>query len=368
MLGAQEKPKRTLVPDTYKPPTGIEYRVTDGDSWESLARAKGMDPWDLIDFNFPDMKEMRQIDPQRAARNVNWYLAEYVGCTALALPHRQNLMFSSNLTGGRGVHKGGRIFLPPAPAPALAPPPPPVAGCAVIEIPASAMFPVLHFALKAVGAQLPNQARCLDPTEIEAAKNVYGYSLTYDDIYVSDAVGFDNRPFTIALPLLNRWIVVLNLGSGPFNTPNLKPSTLIHELAHAWQSQHHPDAWKFMANSMESQAAASVASHTLGVATNPWITGTILLGGGGADDVDADAYSYVPGLLFGDYGAEQAAQQVEDYNFPPSTLSSTARTQIKAIMDHMRSVPPSVNDAENVRGLDSPKFVFKDTPDVVWHD
>jgi hypothetical protein len=36
----------------------------------------------------------------------------------------------------------------------------------------------------------------------------YSNSLVYGDIYVSDAEGVGGRPFTIALPLKKRWIVM----------------------------------------------------------------------------------------------------------------------------------------------------------------
>ena len=50
-------------------------------------------------------------DAQRATRHVNWYLREYVGCeTSL---DRDNWAFTSGLTKGKGLWKGGRIFLPP---------------------------------------------------------------------------------------------------------------------------------------------------------------------------------------------------------------------------------------------------------------
>jgi hypothetical protein len=70
-----------------------------------LTRKIGLvDPWDLIDFNFPGIKEVRAKDAQLASRQVNWYLAEYVGCEKST--DSFNLAFSSRLTRGRGVHKG----------------------------------------------------------------------------------------------------------------------------------------------------------------------------------------------------------------------------------------------------------------------
>jgi hypothetical protein len=97
--------------------------------------------------------------------------------------------------------------------------------------------------------------------ELAFAKLWYSNSLVYEDIYVSDAEGVGGRPFTIALPLKKRWIVVLNLGPKGFNDPVASnKATLIHELAHAWQSQHHPDPWQFMVNSMQCRRAAAIGT------------------------------------------------------------------------------------------------------------
>jgi hypothetical protein len=95
--------------------------VAAGETWISLAKRIGIDPWDLIEFNFPGIKLVKQRDFQQATRQVNWYLAEYVGCRAIS-PDRQNFAFSSGTTGGKGGWKGGFIYLPPG-----TPPPPPIA-------------------------------------------------------------------------------------------------------------------------------------------------------------------------------------------------------------------------------------------------
>ena len=56
-----------------------KYKVVNNDSWVSLAATAGMPPWDLIRYNYPGLP----ADLQQAAREVNWYLQEYVGCTTL---------------------------------------------------------------------------------------------------------------------------------------------------------------------------------------------------------------------------------------------------------------------------------------------
>ncbi|MEY9553926.1 hypothetical protein ABIF67_007991 [Bradyrhizobium japonicum] len=111
----QERPLKPVV-ESYVPPAGIRHAVTAGETWISLAKRIGIDPWDLIEFNFPGVKLVKQRDFQQATSQVNWYLAEYVGCRAMS-PDRQNFAFSSGTTGGRGGWRGGFIYLPPGTPP-----------------------------------------------------------------------------------------------------------------------------------------------------------------------------------------------------------------------------------------------------------
>src|SRR5262245_35442848 len=102
------------VPEIRPSPKGVRHAVSSGESWITLAQSLGIDPWDLIDFNFPGVKQVQQIDSQRATRQVNWYLFEYVGCQD-SIDGGNNYAFGSNLAGrGRGDYKDGVIYLPPA--------------------------------------------------------------------------------------------------------------------------------------------------------------------------------------------------------------------------------------------------------------
>jgi hypothetical protein len=92
------------VPKSFVPPGGRPHKVTDKDSWASLANSLFMKPWDLIRYNYPGLP----VDEQMAAREVNWYLEQYVGCTK-STDHR-NYAFSSDAN-------PGQIWLPPAPKP-----------------------------------------------------------------------------------------------------------------------------------------------------------------------------------------------------------------------------------------------------------
>src|SRR4029453_2791905 len=94
------------VSRTYTPTNGHKYPVQIGDSWISLAATVGKSPWDLIRYNYPTLP----ADLQLAAKEVNWYLEHYVGCT-LVTPDGRNYRFSPP----------GEIWLPNAPAAPLTP-------------------------------------------------------------------------------------------------------------------------------------------------------------------------------------------------------------------------------------------------------
>jgi hypothetical protein len=100
-----QRPPRP-VSRTYAPPGGRKHRVQSIDSWTSLAAPLGISAWDLIRFNYPGLP----ADLQLAAKQVNWYLENYVGCTQLT-PDKRNYRFSPP----------GEIWLPPASAAPLTP-------------------------------------------------------------------------------------------------------------------------------------------------------------------------------------------------------------------------------------------------------
>lgn len=92
-----KSPAKSLPP-AYTPAGGRPYKVKDGDSWVTLARASGVDPLWLIQYNF----ETR--DPAE----VNWYLQQRVGCVKKT-PNGRNFMFSFG-------DKPGIVYLPPVQA------------------------------------------------------------------------------------------------------------------------------------------------------------------------------------------------------------------------------------------------------------
>lgn len=119
-----------------------------------------------------------------------------------------------------------------------------------------------------------------------------------------------------------------------------------------------------MINSAKSQAAAQVAT------TLSTRTAKIAVKSLGVPDVSngpASAYAYVPKQAFGNYGAEQIALQVEDFNFPPAGMGPIVRTQLAPTIVHMSALVPGTSDAANVLGLSTARFEFENTPGVVWH-
>ena len=96
----ETKPAK-IVPKTYVPPGGRRYKVKDGETWESIARTHGVDPGDLVLFNFGT----------KNPREVNWYLHHYVGCT-LPTHDGHNWRFSSHASPGI-IHIPQRILVMP---------------------------------------------------------------------------------------------------------------------------------------------------------------------------------------------------------------------------------------------------------------
>lgn len=172
------------------------------------------------------------------------------------------------------------------------------------------------------GIRLPGAARGMDAAEISLASGVYGTSIDYSKVLITDAVGGGGRPFTTVVPIGG--YIAMNLGSGPYTTPASDPDLLIHELGHVWQSQHHPNPAAYMANSIASQAGASAAG--------------------------GDAYCYVPGKPFAEYGAEQLAQQSE--------------RGVAAIRAHMRGVTAGVPDPANIVAMAVPRWETRGAPGV----
>jgi hypothetical protein len=90
--------RRPVVGPPYPVPMGTEYRVRDGDTWRTVAKAAGVPVWELIKFN------CRTTDPAE----VNWWLHHTIQCDTCTADEK-NWMFSS----GPDVQP---IYLPPPPS------------------------------------------------------------------------------------------------------------------------------------------------------------------------------------------------------------------------------------------------------------
>jgi hypothetical protein len=176
------------------------------------------------------------------------------------------------------------------------------------------------------GIKNPTGLRFLDAKEKALATKVYNRSLDYSRILISDGLGAQRRPFTVATQISTGWYVVMNMGDlRSWSGPPLTPSTLIHELAHAWQSQHHTaDPQAFMKNSVACQLGAMAKEKVIGTRVS--------------------SYGYVPGKPFGDYAAEQIAQQVQH------TFTGMG-SPTPSIIGVIRSVAPNANSPDNVASL-----------------
>ena len=104
-----KKPKfvKPFAGGNWGPEGWHRFKVRFGDNWWTVANKDGWsDPWDLIEYNFGT----------RNAKEVNWYLRNFVGCTNTS-PDGKNYVFSDNLDPGYifTVHKLREYLYPPTP-------------------------------------------------------------------------------------------------------------------------------------------------------------------------------------------------------------------------------------------------------------
>jgi hypothetical protein len=181
-------------------------------------------------------------------------------------------------------------------------------------------------------ARIPRTIRFLTQEEQDKARTIFGNSLDFMRILVTDGLGIDGREFVMVNPLQSlssllssapplppsTKMQIVNLGPAPSN------ETFFHELTHVWQSQHHITPEAFMVNAIASQSAAA------------------LFGG--------EAYAFIPGKLFAQYGAEQVAQQVQK-----------GKTEI---IGHIRAFPANMPDPSNLPSPGLPRWETPGAPGV----
>lgn len=162
-------------------------------------------------------------------------------------------------------------------------------------------------------------------------KSVYGASIDSSTVYLSDKTGLDNRAFTLAIPATALTAAQQIMNVGPPKPGPTYHDTIVHELAHVWQSQHATSPTQYMVNAVESQGLAEAANRLLKVKSY-------------------SAYGYRPGKKFNEYAAEQIAEQCENGE--------------TAIIAHMVSIAPGKVDPDNDVGLSTARLEDTSLPGV----
>ena len=174
----------------------------------------------------------------------------------------------------------------------------------------------------------------LSAAQRAVAAPLFGTSIDFTFVLLSDFKGASGRAFTV---VAGRFIV-MNCGSF---TPS--DATLIHELVHVWQAQHHSVATAYMVNSLQSHALAVTENQALAVAEptlkgNPWFPSLF----------PRSPYACMSGRPFREYGAEQIAKQVERNFLVPAGSAVALATD--PIVAHIKAAVEGP-DADNVTGL-----------------
>ena len=180
----------------------------------------------------------------------------------------------------------------------------------------------------------------MSPDQEMAARGCFGDSLDYSRIYLSNKTGAQNRPFTVFVPRVDGVIQVMNVGQNPDG------DTLLHELTHVWQSQHHSNKGRYLLNAVNGMKQAAVENVKAAV-TDPIVTLNHLF----PTDHPFSSYAYKLGKSFGEYGADQIAQQV--------------MRNVGGIRAHVRSVAAGAVDADNVTSLATTRIEDRRANDVV---
>jgi hypothetical protein len=316
------------------------YTVRPGDNLTIIARRVGLRSWQEL-YNSPDNASFRAKRPN------------------------PNLIFPGDVI----MVPDAASPTPPAPTPPTPPAPTPPAPTPVVPTEivviikgVSGLLDKLTFGK--LGIKKPTTARFLTAPEQTRAKSVYAESLDFTKIVITDGEGAFGAPFTTAVPTAVGFHVALNLGDTTVDYSTSDTSTLIHELGHAWQSQHHgSDPTAFMANSLRSQGDAFLdipgaklkAGASAGLAAK--LKGLGVLDTAkeikrASDDEDCSAYAYAFGKPFSLYGAEQIAQQIEDFDLGLAPAAAPILTKVK-------SLRANVPDTDNENSLKNSRFERK---------
>lgn len=196
--------------------------------------------------------------------------------------------------------------------------------------------------------------RRLSAAQADRVRAVYGESIDLTTVFISNKAGLSNRPFTICI---ERKDAPLSLfpGVGPdvnavqvMNCGTFEPDddTLIHEMAHVWQSQHHSNPKQYMKNCVDSQAQAVTLNALTGM-QDPKVK---------RPEKDFpiqfpfSAYAYEPNMVFSAYGGEQVANAIELVD--------------QIVRAHVRGVAKGAVDPDNEGSLSHPKTSDRRKPRV----
>lgn len=181
--------------------------------------------------------------------------------------------------------------------------------------------------------------RKLNDTQQNRIKDVYGESVELSTVFLSNKTGIGGLPFTMCLERSDLPFLLVP-GVGPdvkaiqiINCGTFEPDddTLIHEMAHVWQSQHHSNPKQFMKASVDSQGMALATNLLLG------FTDKSLRHDQWPSHFPFSAYAYIPNKVFSDYGVEQVANAIELID--------------QIVRAHVRSIPKGAVDPQNVASL-----------------
>lgn len=142
------------------------------------------------------------------------------------------------------------------------------------------------------------------------AKDIFGSSIDFSRVWISNKTGAQGRPFTATVvinfpPGITKRVNVMNLGT------SYREDTIVHELTHVWQSQHHYDPLQYMRSCIACQAWALYKNQDL-LKTAP--KPAVISHRDFPVDFPYSAYAYEidTKLPFSHYGGEQIAQQVQN--------------------------------------------------------
>lgn len=160
--------------------------------------------------------------------------------------------------------------------------------------------------------------RSLTPAERNIVKSVYGNTINFNQVKVTNTVGLQSRPWTTNTPPL----YTINVGVAAYADLTDFSLLLIHELGHVWQGQH---GVPFMSNSAYHQTMAAIQNNG-----DP-----------------SGAYVYVPGLQWSKYNSEQQASIITKW------YSNGRRTNDELypyIRDNVRKGLPNAKTHFNSKG------------------